>query len=376
MRQAHGEIVAYIDDDAYPDPCWLTYLALTFAEGNYVGVGGPNVQPAGDNDVAECVANAPGGPSHVLFSDLVAEHLPGCNMAFRRDALMAIEGFDTQFRIAGDDVDLCWRLQDQGGVLAYSPCALVWHHRRHSVRDYLRQQRNYGRAEGMLEQKWPARYNRFGHMRWAGRLYGRGHTPLARTAQRVDHGVWGSRLFQTLYTDDPGLLWTLTQMPEWYLVVAMLAALTILAIWWTPLAFAVPLLVFAIGVLAVAGGAGSSKHSVYLPCPGDAAVQTARPHGFAPRAPTAGAPHRPPANAPHPVAPARTCKPSRAADPALRALERDVARQHRLAGIHGGRPAPASSARAPRRQLRPLGSTGRLRIAGWRAAVDHRRRAR
>jgi GT2 family glycosyltransferase len=235
MRTASGEIVAYIDDDAFPEPDWLTHLALMFTSTDHVGVGGPNLPPPDDPAIADCVANSPGGPSHVLFSDSVAEHLPGCNMAFRRDAIMAIEGFDEQFRIAGDDVDLCWRLQDQGGTLGFSPCAVVWHRRRSKVKQYLRQQFNYGRAEGILYQKWPARYNRLGHMRWAGQLYGRGHSPLPPGLQVVDQGVWGTRLFQAVYSSSPGTLWSLTMIPEWYLAIAVLGLLTLVGLTWAPL---------------------------------------------------------------------------------------------------------------------------------------------
>ena len=115
MRASKGEIVAYIDDDAVPDPQWLTYLAATFLSTDHVGVGGPNIPPADDGPIAECVSNSPGGPVHVLLTDQEAEHIPGCNMAFRKAALEAIGGFDAQFRIAGDDVDLCWRLQRWAG---------------------------------------------------------------------------------------------------------------------------------------------------------------------------------------------------------------------------------------------------------------------
>ena len=235
MRAAKGEIVAYIDDDAFPASDWLTHLALRCRSTNHVGIGGPNLPPEDDPEVADCVANAPGGPSHVLFSDFVAEHLPGCNMAFRRAAIMAIDGFDEQFRIAGDDVDLCWRLQDGGGTLGFSPCAVVWHRRRSRVKQYLRQQFNYGRAEGLLYQKWPARYNRLGHMRWAGQLYGRGHAPRPPGLQVVDQGVWGTRLFQAAYASNPGTLWSLTMIPEWHLVIAVLFALTLVGLTWTPL---------------------------------------------------------------------------------------------------------------------------------------------
>src|SRR5262249_21365247 len=155
LRMASGEIVAYIDDDAYPDPHWLTYLAYTFQRSCHDAVGGPNIPPPGDGPIAECVANAPGGPIHVLLSDREAEHLPGCNMSFRKSALVAIGGFDPRFRVAGDDVDVCWRLRAHGLTLGFHPAAVVWHHRRNSIRAYWRQQRGYGKAEALLEQKWP-----------------------------------------------------------------------------------------------------------------------------------------------------------------------------------------------------------------------------
>src|SRR5205085_557462 len=158
LRAATGEIVAYLDDDCWPDPQWLTYLVATFMTTPHAGVGGPNIPPP-DGLIGDCVAKAPGGPTHVLVSDREAEHIPGCNMAFRKAVLEEIGGFDPLFRVAGDDVDVCWRLQDLGWTIGFSPAAMVWHRRRPSVRAYLGQQRGYGEAEGLLERKWPERYN-------------------------------------------------------------------------------------------------------------------------------------------------------------------------------------------------------------------------
>src|SRR5204862_745152 len=104
---------------------------------------------------AESAANAPGDPIHVLLSDDDAEHIPGCNMAFRKEALEALGGFDPRFRTAGDDVDVCWRIQERGWTIGFNPAAMVWHHRRGSIRAYWRQQIGYGKAEALLEQKWP-----------------------------------------------------------------------------------------------------------------------------------------------------------------------------------------------------------------------------
>jgi GT2 family glycosyltransferase len=245
LEAATGEIVAYLDDDAYPDPHWLTYLAASFIHTTHAAVGGPNIPPAGDGPIADCVTNAPGGPVHVLLSDQEAEHIPGCNMAFRKAALQAIGGFDPQFRIAGDDVDICWRLQKQGWTVGFDPAAVVWHHRRNSVRAYWKQQLNYGKAEALLERKWPEKYNAAGHLTWLGRVYGNGHTcPLGKLG-RIYYGVWGSAPFQSLYQPAVGTLRSFLLVPEWYLVVVTLGALSALGLFWRPLAYVVPLFVLA-----------------------------------------------------------------------------------------------------------------------------------
>ncbi len=263
LHAATGEIVAYIDADARPDPYWLAHLATAFQKGAHVGIGGPNIPPAGCSETAECVASAPGGPIHVLLSDEIAEHIPGCNMAFRKWSLEAIGGFDPQYRIAGDDVDICWRLQEQGWTVGFSPGAVVWHHRRDRVRGYLKQQYEYGKAEALLERKWPERYNRAGHLAWAGRVYGNGSSK-ARGLRRwkVYYGTWGQGLFQSVYQRAPGILGSLPLMPEWYLVIAALAAISVMGLVWTPLLLAIPLFLLATGALVYESALGGLRAAV------------------------------------------------------------------------------------------------------------------
>lgn len=157
IEAARGEIVAFIDDDAYPDAQWLRYLAQAFLTTEHAGIGGPNIAPGDDGPIANCVALSPGGPVHVLLTDEIAEHIPGCNMAFRREALLKIGGFDPIYRTAGDDVDVCWRMQVAGYTIGFHPVAFVWHHRRNSIKAYWKQQKGYGKAEALLENKWPER---------------------------------------------------------------------------------------------------------------------------------------------------------------------------------------------------------------------------
>lgn len=249
---ATGEIIAYTDDDGRPDPHWLYYLAHSFRRYGFAGVGGPNLAPAGDGRVADCVANAPGGPVHVLLSDRVAEHIPGCNMAFRREVLHGVGGFDPAYRVAGDDVDVCWRVQRAGGTLGFHPAALVWHHRRNSVRTYWRQQRGYGKAEALLEEKWPEKYNAAGHLTWGGRLYSKGLTrALLFRRGRIYQGTWGAGLFQSVYEPAAGTLRSLPLMPEWFLFVFALAVLAAFGLAWTPLLAAAPIFALALAAPVV-----------------------------------------------------------------------------------------------------------------------------
>jgi cellulose synthase/poly-beta-1,6-N-acetylglucosamine synthase-like glycosyltransferase len=260
LHRASGDIVAYIDDDAYPDPHWLKYLAYAYHNSSHVGIGGPNLAPPGDGPIADCVANAPGGPVHVLIDDEVAEHIPGCNMSFRRDALLAIGGFDPVYRAAGDDVDVCWRIQNNGGTIGYHPSALVWHHRRNSIRMYWKQQRGYGKAEALLEKKWPEKYNRLGHLSWSGQIYGNGLThPIKLNKDKVFYGTWGTALFQSVYQQAPHFTAFIPLMPEWYFVILLLFVLSIFGLIWQPLLWALPLLLFTGSIVVIQAGFSATK---------------------------------------------------------------------------------------------------------------------
>jgi GT2 family glycosyltransferase len=266
LEAATGEIVAYLDDDAWPDPHWLKYVAATFEATDHAGVGGPNLPPPGDGPIADCVANAPGGPVHVLLTDREAEHIPGCNMAFRRASLEAIGGFDPQFRTAGDDVDVCWRLRERGWTIGFHPAAVVWHHRRNSLRAYWKQQVGYGKAEALLTRKWPEKYNGAGHLTWAGRIYSRGLTqPLLRTG-RIYHGTWGAAPFQRLYQPAPSTLCSLPLMPEWFLSVPVLAILSVLAAFWRPLLPSRPILA-AIALVSLTQAWASTARACFTSAP-------------------------------------------------------------------------------------------------------------
>lgn len=201
LAEATGEIVAYTDADTRVDPDWLTYLVQPFLTSDVVGSGGPNVVPADDSPMAQCIARAPGGPTHVLLDDRIAEHVPGCNMAFRRDALLAIGGFNPIYLRAGDDVDVCWRLQARGWKIGFASSALVWHHHRSSIKAYWRQQLGYGEGERWLMAHHPEKFLD-GRMLWHGRIYS--PLPFVRSlwGVRINAGIWGTAPFPSVYRTD------------------------------------------------------------------------------------------------------------------------------------------------------------------------------
>ncbi len=202
-----GAIIAYTDSDCMPDPDWLYYLVQPLLTGPYAGVGGPNISPPATDWIQAAVAAAPGSPSHVLISDVEAEHVPGCNMAFHKWALDMIGGFDPIYRKAGDDVDVCWRLMQMNQKIGFSPSAVVWHHRRFTVAAYFNQQKGYGEAESMLRYKHLNYFDDSGSARWKGTIYGAPLIDSIINESVIYRGVFGMGFFQSIYRR-PEPMWT------------------------------------------------------------------------------------------------------------------------------------------------------------------------
>ncbi|HEV3410488.1 MAG TPA: glycosyltransferase, partial [Chthoniobacterales bacterium] len=196
---ATGEVFAYTDSDCMADRDWLYYMIGTLLSGDYAGVGGPNIPPPAKDWVQACVAAAPGGPSHVLLTDTVAEHIPGCNMAWYRWVFEQVGGFDTDFWKAGDDVDFCWRVQQAGHEIAFSPAAVVWHHRRFTLGAFQRQQEGYGEAESMLRFKHLIFFGPTGTAKWRGQIYGSPRFNWFINRPLIYHGLFGEGFFQSIY---------------------------------------------------------------------------------------------------------------------------------------------------------------------------------
>lgn len=227
INASRGEVVAFTDSDCMADRDWLYFLVRALLSADFAAVGGPNISPPATDWVHATVGVAPGSPSHVLLTDTIAEHVPGCNMAYHKWALEEIGGFDPEYRKAGDDVDVCWRLMQRGYVIGFSPAAVVWHYRRFEVRTYFSQQTGYGEAEAMLRYKHLQYFGATGSAIWHGNVYSQARTDSFFTKPIIYHGIFGTGLFQCIYPKRYSPFAALISSLEWLAVTLFVFFLSI-----------------------------------------------------------------------------------------------------------------------------------------------------
>lgn len=134
---ARGDIVAFLDDDAIPEPEWLTQMAQAYADPMVGAVGGRVYDHTGYAFQYEyCVVNRFAGIDFPLSAPAPhfsfpksgqIPHLLGCNSSFRRSALLEIGGFDEEFEYFLDETDVCVRIVDAGYIIAQLHNAYVHH---------------------------------------------------------------------------------------------------------------------------------------------------------------------------------------------------------------------------------------------------------
>ncbi len=138
LTDAAGDIVAYIDDDAVPEPQWLRYLVGpsdqpdVAAFGGYVrGRNGISFQwkARSLDEFGEAQNLDINATKTTVLAPLKGRAIKteGTNMAFRRDVLVELGGFDPAFHYFLDETDLNMRLAGAGHKTAIAPLAEVHH---------------------------------------------------------------------------------------------------------------------------------------------------------------------------------------------------------------------------------------------------------
>nr|WP_025029801.1 glycosyltransferase [Nitratireductor aquibiodomus] len=136
IAAASGEIVAFIDDDAVPEPEWLTELVSSYDDPSVGAAGGFVYDNTGTRfQTTYMTVNRLGYPTvwdracpeyNFPFSSELP-HLLGTNSSFLREALLAIGGFDEEYEYFLDETDVLCRLVDQGFRIVQRDDAFVHH---------------------------------------------------------------------------------------------------------------------------------------------------------------------------------------------------------------------------------------------------------
>ena len=135
IAMADSNYIAFIDDDAIPEPEWLTNIMKKFDREDVAAVGGPVYDNHGIdfqkkrfiinrfvNDYSKSKLPIHSFPHSFEFYGVI-----GCNSIFRKDYVLKVGGFNEQYDYFLDETELCSRLIDYGYRIEYSENAFVHH---------------------------------------------------------------------------------------------------------------------------------------------------------------------------------------------------------------------------------------------------------
>lgn len=160
---ASGDVLAFLDDDAYPADDWLDRALGRLEDPSVAAVGGPGVTPPGSSfreRAGGAFYESPFGSGRLrlrfrpLGGVRAVDDWPAYNLLVRREALEAVGGWASSF-YGGEDTKLCLALRDAGYAIVYDPTVLVYHHRRPIFGSHLRQVGNVGRHRGHFVRAFP-----------------------------------------------------------------------------------------------------------------------------------------------------------------------------------------------------------------------------
>ncbi|MCE5248633.1 glycosyltransferase [bacterium] len=162
-EESTGEIIAIIDDDAYPERDWLSKAVRHFDDPAVAAVGGPGLTPPGDNfrrRISGWIYESPlvsGGYTYRYRPGRKrdVDDYPTSSLIIRKSDFISAGGFDTGYW-PGEDTILCLKLiHDLGKRIVYDPGLRVYHHRREIFSGHLRQVKSYALHRGFFVKKFP-----------------------------------------------------------------------------------------------------------------------------------------------------------------------------------------------------------------------------
>lgn len=161
--KAKGDILVFLDDDAYPTATWLTEAANIFKDPRVFALGGPAITPINPSILEQASGYilkstlSSGGTTyrHTPKKERQIDDYPTVNLFVRKTAFEQIGGFGTEFW-PGEDTKLCLDLVKlYGRKFLYSPKPIVYHHRRKVFIPHLKQISRYGKHRGQYARVFP-----------------------------------------------------------------------------------------------------------------------------------------------------------------------------------------------------------------------------
>jgi GT2 family glycosyltransferase len=152
IKYAQGEIIAFLDDDAFPRADWLKKSIKLFSDKKVGAVGGPAMTPKHD-DTLQKVSGAV-FESYLGGGGARNRYWPTVNLLFRKDVFAKIGGFDNTYW-PGEDTKLCLDILSAGYKIMYTPEAVVYHHRRSDLVKHFKQIGNYALHRGFFAKIYP-----------------------------------------------------------------------------------------------------------------------------------------------------------------------------------------------------------------------------
>lgn len=153
LELARTQWVAFIDGDSEFENRWPENVLITLGdlEENTVALGGASTYVKGQqtwHEYAKALAHYfPIGKTQSQRVEV--DHVPTNNYLVRREAALAIGGFDPFFQFVGEDLDFNVRLREQGRIF-YEPLFAVKHALPASVEQWYRKMALYGRAQAYV----------------------------------------------------------------------------------------------------------------------------------------------------------------------------------------------------------------------------------
>lgn len=161
--RASGDVLVFLDDDAYPKADWLLKADKLFQDKNMYALGGPAITPLDAKSLEQMSGKvleswlASGGTTyrHTPSYEREINDYPTVNLFVRKEAFQKIGGFSLEFW-PGEDTVLCLDLiKAYGKKFKYNPNPIVYHHRRNLFAPHLKQISRYGRHRGQFARIFP-----------------------------------------------------------------------------------------------------------------------------------------------------------------------------------------------------------------------------